>query len=429
MRDLLGPTHVGHVQEPINALFNLHERAIGGQVAHAALNHGTHGVVVINHVPRIALRLLHTQGNFHLLVVDLQHNDFNFIANRNQFAGMVDAFGPGHFRNVHEALDTFFELDEGSIGHHVDYAALESLALGVTVSNTIPGGGGFLLEAQGNSLPIEIHLEHDDLKFLVHLDHFAGMIHPAPGHVSDVQEAVNTTQVHEHTKFGNVLDHTGAYLALLDVAQKILLQLGPLVFHQLAPGDNDVHALHVHLDDHRPHGLVNQIANLDGTAQRNLTCGQKDVDALHIHKQTALDLALDDALHDVAFAVLLADLFPGTQTIRAALGNDRHVVVVQALVVDLKHLTHFRPLLTKLAERDLAFGLAADVHDNHARTLIYRIDLGIHDLAGLHISDIFTECGVEFIGCQASERGIEASLDFILVQFVLPDPAGNNCHV
>ncbi len=429
MRDLLGPAHVGHVQEAIDALFNLHERAVGGQVAHAALDHSTHGVVIIDHVPRVALRLLHAQRNFHLLVVDFQHNDFNFIANRNQFAGVVDAFGPGHFRNVHQALDTFFEFDEGSIGHHVDYAALEGLALGITIFNTIPGRSGLLLETQGDSLPIEIHLEHDDFKFLVHLDHLAGMIHTAPGHVRDVQKAVNTTQVHEHTKLGDILDHTGAHLALLDVDQEILLQLGPLVFHQLAPGDNNVHALHIHFDDHCPHGLINQIANLDGAAQRNLTCGQKDVDALHIHEQAALDLALDNALHYVSFAVLLADIFPSTQTICAALGNNRHVVVVQALVVDLKDLTHFRPLLTKFAEGDLAFGLAADVHYDHARTLIHRIDLGIHDLAGLHISDIFTECGVEFIGCQASERGIETSLDFILVQFVLPDPAGNNCHV
>ncbi len=206
------------MQEAIDALFNLHEGAVGSQIAHTTLNHSTHRVVIINHVPRIALGLLHAQRNFHLLVVDLQDNNFNLVANRNQLAGVVDALGPGHFRNMHQALDTFFELHEGSIGHHVDNAALEGLALGITLFNTIPRGGGFLLETQGDSLPIEIHLEHDDLKFLVHLHHLAGVIHAAPGHISDVQEAVNAAKVHEHTKLGNVLDHTGTHLALLDVA-------------------------------------------------------------------------------------------------------------------------------------------------------------------------------------------------------------------
>ncbi len=33
------------------------------------------------------------------------------------------------------------------------------------------------------------------------------MAHPAPGHVGDVQEAVDATEVHERAVVGDVLDH------------------------------------------------------------------------------------------------------------------------------------------------------------------------------------------------------------------------------
>ena len=429
MRDLLGPAHVGNVQEAIDALFDLHERAVGGQVAHATFDHRTHRVVIVDHVPRVAVRLLHTERDFHLLIVDFQDDNFDLFAHRDQLAGVVDALGPGHLGDVHQTFDALLELDECAIGHHVDHSALEGLALRVAPFDSIPRGGGLLLDAQRDTLALEIDLEHHDFHFLVHLDHLARVVDPAPGHISDVKQAVDATEVHEHAELGDVLDHTGTHLAFLNVEQEVLPQLGTLVFHQLASGDNNVHALHVDLDDDGPHGLVDQIVHLDGTTQGHLAGGQEDVDALHIHEQTALDLALDNTLNDVSFAVLLADLFPCAQTICAALGNDRHVVGVLAFEVDIEDLTQLGAVFAEFIEGDLPFGLAADVHQDHAGTLVDRIDLRAHDLARYGVGDLFAKGCVEFFSCEAGERGVEATLEIIRIQFVLPDAAGNNCHL
>ena len=45
---------------------------------------------------------------------------FNFIADGDKFAGMIDAFGPRHFADMDQPFDSVLQFDEGSIGHHVD---------------------------------------------------------------------------------------------------------------------------------------------------------------------------------------------------------------------------------------------------------------------------------------------------------------------
>jgi hypothetical protein len=38
---------------------------------------------------------------------------------------MIDAASPGHFADVNQAFDAWFQLDERTVAHHVDNFALD----------------------------------------------------------------------------------------------------------------------------------------------------------------------------------------------------------------------------------------------------------------------------------------------------------------
>src|SRR4029079_5141724 len=147
-----------------------------------------------------------------------------------------------------------------------------------------------------NALAILVDAQDDDLDLLVELHHLARMVDAAPRHVGDVKQAVDAAQVDEHAEVGDVLHGALAHLTVLDVVEQELLLLLALFFEQLAARDDDVHPLRIDLDDARAHRLVQEVGDVVRAAQVDLRRGQEHVDAFDVDEQTALDLALDDAL-------------------------------------------------------------------------------------------------------------------------------------
>ncbi len=68
--------------------------------------------------------LLHAERQLLAVLVDAQDYHVDFVADVDQFARMVDAPGPGHFADVYQAFDAWFELHECTVAHHVDDSAL-----------------------------------------------------------------------------------------------------------------------------------------------------------------------------------------------------------------------------------------------------------------------------------------------------------------
>ena len=63
MLDLLGPGHLGDVDEPLDTLLQLHEGAVVGEAHHPALDPCRHRILDRGCRPGIGLQLLHAQGN------------------------------------------------------------------------------------------------------------------------------------------------------------------------------------------------------------------------------------------------------------------------------------------------------------------------------------------------------------------------------
>ena len=114
------------MQQAVDALLDLDERAVGREVAHRALDDRAERVVLLDQVPGVRLGLLHAERDLLLLLVDLEHDDLDLVAELDQLARVVDAPRPGHLGDVHEALDAVLELHEGAVGHDVDDLARDA---------------------------------------------------------------------------------------------------------------------------------------------------------------------------------------------------------------------------------------------------------------------------------------------------------------
>ena len=126
------------------------------------------------------------------------------------------------------------------------------------------------------------------------------MIDPGVGHVGDVQQAVNSTQVNKGTKIGDVLDHAFANLANFQFIQQFLLGILSLFFNQASTTDNDIAALLINFENFTLNDLANIVADVPGPSDVDLAGRQEDLYA-NVHQQTALDLSRTGSCNDVVF--------------------------------------------------------------------------------------------------------------------------------
>jgi hypothetical protein len=74
MLDALGPTHVGNVDQAVDAFLDLDEGAEIGELANAAFHHRADAVALLDRGPGVRLELLDAQRNAAVLGLHLQHH-------------------------------------------------------------------------------------------------------------------------------------------------------------------------------------------------------------------------------------------------------------------------------------------------------------------------------------------------------------------
>src|SRR5690625_6008957 len=83
---------------------------------------------------------------------------------------MADMLRPAHLRDVDEALDTFFQLDECAVVGDRDHFALDNVAFRVALAQIIPRMRLQLLQAKRNTLALLVVVKNDDVELLVEFD-------------------------------------------------------------------------------------------------------------------------------------------------------------------------------------------------------------------------------------------------------------------
>src|SRR5690606_24511855 len=200
-------------------------------------------------LPRVRGALLDAQRDAAALAVDVQDHDLDLVADLHDL-GRVDVLvGPVHLGDVHQALDARLDLDEGAVVGDVGDLAEQAGAGRITAGDVLPRIVAQLLQAPRDAVALAVELQHADVQLGADVDHLGRMAHALPGHVGDVQQAVDAAQVHERAVVGEVLDHALDDGAFLQALEQLLALDAVLALDHRTAGDDDVVALAVQLDD------------------------------------------------------------------------------------------------------------------------------------------------------------------------------------
>ncbi len=366
--DLFGPGEIADVEKAVDAFFDFDKGAVVGEVADLAGDDGSGGIFLGEQGPGIGFGLLHAEADFLLGLVDVEDDHFDLLADGDHFGGVIDAFGPAHFGDVDESFDAFFELHESTIGHDVRDGALDAGGDGVLLFGMFPRRGLFLLKAEGNLFFFLVDVEDHDLDLLIEFDHVAWVVDASPGHVRDVEEAIDAAEIDKRAEVGDVLDGALAGLADDDFAEEFLFGFAALFFEELAARDDDVASFEIDLEDFGIDGAADVFADVGGTADVDLGGGEEDGDA-DVDEESALDFAGDLSGDGVAFFFALNNVVPAGDSVGFAFGDDDEAVVgFDLFEEDGNFIADFDVVLffgvPFALEGENAFGLKADFDDD-----------------------------------------------------------------
>ena len=121
--------HLGDVDEALDAVAELDERAERNELGDLALDDRADREVLDEHLPRILGGLLEAERDALAVEVDVEHLDLDRIADLDDLGRVVDV-APGELGDVHEAVDAAevderTEVDDGGDVTRQDHALLQ----------------------------------------------------------------------------------------------------------------------------------------------------------------------------------------------------------------------------------------------------------------------------------------------------------------
>jgi hypothetical protein len=230
MADVARPRHVRDVEQPVDARLQLDEGAEVRQVAHAPGDPVADRVPLVDRGPRIRLDLLHAERDALGGLVHVEHHHVDLVADVHDLRRMADATGPRHLGHVDQPFHARLELDEGPVVGEAHHAAAHLRARRVLGLDDLPRVRRLLLVAERHASALAVEVKDNDLDLITHLEDFRGMTNPTPGHIRDVQEAVDAAEVDERSVIRDVLHRAGQHHALGENLQRVLLLLLALLF-------------------------------------------------------------------------------------------------------------------------------------------------------------------------------------------------------
>src|SRR6266568_3400705 len=361
---------LGDVDQPLDAGLDLDEGAEVGELRHLPLQLRADRVALGERRPRIGLRLLDAEAEALVLDVDVQHHRLDHVTLLELLARVLDALVPGDVGDVHQAVDALLDAHEDAEVGDVADLAPDDGADGVLVLEQRPGIRLDLLHAEADPLRLGVDVEHHRLDLVPHVDELRGVLHPLrPAHLADMDEALDALlDLDERAVVGERLHHALQDGALLQVLERLLLQLLALLLEEHAAREDDVAALLVELDDLELELLADELVEVPHRADVDLRPGQEGLHA-DVDREAALDASDDDAFDELVALARGGDLVPDAHLVGLLLGEDDHPgVILPGLDEHLDLVAHLdRRLLAgrgdELVDGHLPFGLVADVDD------------------------------------------------------------------
>ena len=417
-----GPTQIRDVHQAVDPRLDFDERAERGEVSDHSGQLGAGGVFGRQREPGVFFDLLHAERDLLVLHIHLQDHRLDLIADVHELGGVANVTRPRHLGDMNEALDPLLQLDEGSVvGDRYDLST-HPRAHRIFLVDVGPRVGKKLLEAQGNSFAVPIDVENLHVEIGTDIHDLGGMSDPPPGHVGDMEKAVEPTQIDKGAEVGDILDDPLSDLPDKELLDQRLAFSFALSLEDDAPRDHDVTAALVELDDFEFEGLSEEVVDVRYPAKRNLRAGKEGVDTHDIYRDTALDLPRQHSFDRLIGLMSFPNLLPDTQEVGLLFRkHDDPVIVLEAFEKNLNLLARLdRVMVLELIERDRAFALEPELEDDHA--VRHPEHLRVDDLAFSEVTHHIRVIGEQ--GLEIRRRYVENFLPVRIRQQLGRDAAG-----
>lgn len=255
------------VNHGLDARGELDEGAECGEAGDLTLDDGTDGEAARSVDPGVSEGLLEAQRKPLAGGVNGEDHDFGGVSHVEQVPGFSDLFTPGHFGDMDQAFDAWFELKEGAeIGEACNSAA-HAIADLVPVGNGSPGVREELLHAERDAMGLGFDLEDLDLDLLTDGEHLFGFADASPGDLADVEEAVDAAEIDKSAEVGETAN--SAPDGVSDVDLRVAALPGGAVFRfgNDASIDDDVFVRDVEFGDAAADLLADEVLHL-----RSVSC-------------------------------------------------------------------------------------------------------------------------------------------------------------
>ena len=189
----------------------------------------------------------------------------------------------------------------------------------------------------------------------------------APGHVGDMQQPIDSAQVHKRAVLGDVLDGSVDDLAFRQIRERSLPALIAGFLEQQSAGDHDIASPVIDLDDLHREALADKLFGIANRMKINLRAGEERLHA-DVHHHSALDAAEDTAFDHLLVLEVAFKFFPDLHFIRFFLGqNEVALAVLPFLDINRKpgpRGERAQFLRIEFFGRNDAFRFVTDVHDH-----------------------------------------------------------------
>ena len=132
---------------------------------------------------------------------------------------------------MNQTFNTVFDLNEATVVRNVRDLAEHTRMRRVATCEILPRIITELLHAKRNTLALAIELEDLDVDFLTNVHNLGRMLDALPGHIGDVQQTVDATEIDERAVIGEVLDDALDRVAFLQLFQQLLTLSGVLLLN------------------------------------------------------------------------------------------------------------------------------------------------------------------------------------------------------
>ena len=265
-----------------------------------------------------------------------------------------------------QTLNTRLNLYECTVVGDNDYLTLYVVAHLEVSIQSIPRMWSELLQTESDATLLVVEVENNDIDLLVELDNLVRIVYAAPRQVCDMDESVNTTEVNEYTVRSDVLNGTLEDLALLELADDLLLLSLKLLLDKSLVRYNDIAELLVDLDNLELHGLANELIVVAYGVNVDLRTGEESLDTKHVDDHTALCAALDVTLDNCILLESIVDLVPRLrQTSLLVRKNQLTLLVLSTFYVNLYLVTDLQiRIVAEFRSGDDTIALVANVDNN-----------------------------------------------------------------